>query len=118
MNAATAWYIGFTPDLVTGVWVGFDRKQTIMANAQGGRLAAPAWTMMMKEVYERRRAPGAWPMPAGLTSVEVDGSTGYLPTGACPKDLIRAEFFYPGTEPTERCPVHGGGRSAPPGGEH
>lgn len=112
------WYIGFTPDLVTGVWVGFDKKQTIMPNAQGGRLAAPAWTTMMREVYERRRAPGPWPMPEGILSVDVDGGTGYLPTAACPRDQIRAEFYFPGTEPTERCPVHGGGKPAAPGGEH
>ncbi|MFN0178698.1 MAG: penicillin-binding protein 1A [Gemmatimonadales bacterium] len=112
------WYIGFTPDLVTGVWVGFDKKQTIMANAQGGRLAAPAWTIMMREVYERRRPPGPWPMPSGIIAVDVDGSTGYLPTAACPRDQIRSEFFVPGTEPTERCPIHGGGRSASPDQGH
>ncbi len=100
------WFIGFTPDLVAGVWVGFDKKQAIMPNAQGGRLAAPAWTAMMKEVYERRKAPAAWPMPEGLISLEVDGSTGYLATGACPREFVRTEFFFPGTEPTERCPIH------------
>ena len=109
------WFIGFTPDLVTGVWVGFDKKQVIMPNAQGGRLAAPAWTLMMKEVYERRRIPAAWPIPDGVTSVEVDRTTGYLPAPACPREFIRPEFFYPGTEPTERCPVHRGGRVAAPG---
>ena len=45
------WFIGFTQDLVTGVWMGFDKKTRIKGDAQGGRLAAPAWTMMMKEVY-------------------------------------------------------------------
>jgi penicillin-binding protein 1A len=100
------WFIGFTPDLVAGVWVGFDKKQVIMPNAQGGRLAAPAWTAMMKEVYERRKVPAGWAIPEGISSLEVDASTGYLPTGACPRELVRAEFFFPGTEPTERCPIH------------
>ena len=100
------WFIGFTPDLVTGVWMGFDRKQVIMPNAQGGRLAAPAWAAMMKDVYERRKVPVGWPMPSGLISLDVDRSTGYLPNAACPKDKVGPEFFFPGTEPTERCPIH------------
>src|SRR5690606_11380032 len=50
------WYIGFTADLVAGVWLGFDRPQRIMNNAQGGRLAAPAWTAFMSDVYRRRAA--------------------------------------------------------------
>jgi penicillin-binding protein 1A len=107
------WYVGFTPDLVAGVWIGFDRKQTIMANAQGGRLAAPAWTDMMKEVYERRAAPAAWPMPPGLIALEIDGPSGYLAGPLCPREAVRVEFFYPGTEPTERCP---GPRRADPAG--
>ena len=105
------WFIGFTPDLVTGVWMGFDKKQVIMSNAQGGRLAAPAWASMMKEVYERRKPPTGWPMPDGIISTTIDRSTGFLATSACPADQVGPEFYYPGTEPTERCPVHGGGRA-------
>ena len=82
------WFVGFTPDLVAGVWMGFDRKQVIKGNAQGGRLAAPAWTAMMKEIYQRRRAPSAWGMPDGLLAYEIDQSTGYLPTPFCPKDKL------------------------------
>jgi penicillin-binding protein 1A len=100
------WFIGFTPDLVTGVWMGFDRKQVIMRDAQGGRLAAPAWGAMMKDVYERRKIPGGWPMPEGLVALEIDHSTGYLASAACPRDKVGLEFFFPGTEPTERCPSH------------
>src|SRR5688572_28432894 len=64
------WYIGFTPDLVTGLWIGFDQPRKIKSNAQGGILVAPAWTAMMKEVYERRAAPAAWPRPQTLRSEE------------------------------------------------
>ncbi len=112
------WFIGFTADLVTGVWMGFDKKTVIKSNAQGGLLAAPAWATMMREVYERRPAPPPWLMPDGLIDLEIDESTGYLATPFCPADQVRHEFFYPGTEPTERCPLHspfkGGGR----GGGH
>jgi len=105
------WFIGFTPDLVTGVWMGFDKKQVIMANAQGGRLAAPAWTAMMREVYERRRPPVGWPMPPGILALDIDRSTGYLPTSNCPAAEIGPEYFFSGTEPTERCPIHGSYRA-------
>jgi penicillin-binding protein 1A len=59
------WFIGFTRELVAGVWMGFDQPQTIRPGAQGGRLAAPAWGTFMSEVYERRASPGDWPRPAG-----------------------------------------------------
>jgi penicillin-binding protein 1A len=100
------WFIGFTPEMVTGVWIGFDQPQKIKANAQGGVLAAPAWTAMMREVYERRAAPPAWSRPAGLTALDVDKTTGYKATPFCPKDVHYIESFIPGTEPTAFCPVH------------
>jgi len=100
------WFIGFTPDLVTGVWMGFDKKTVIKSNAQGALLAAPAWTTMMREVYERRTTPGPWAMPPGIVSVEIDASTNALATPFCPRDKVVREMYYPGTEPTEHCPLH------------
>jgi penicillin-binding protein 1A len=100
------WFIGFTPDLVTGVWIGFDQPRKIKANAQGGILAAPAWTAMMREVYERRALPTAWPRPDGLTALDIDKTTGYKATPFCPKDVHYIESFIPGTEPTAFCPIH------------
>jgi penicillin-binding protein 1A len=115
------WFIGFTPDLVTGVWIGFDQPRKIKANAQGGVLAAPAWTAMMREVYERRAIPPAWPRPDGLTALDIDKTTGYKATPFCPKDVHYIESFIPGTEPTAFCPIHSpfgavGGVSSPLGG--
>ena len=100
------WYIGFTPDLVTGLWIGFDQPRKIKSNAQGGVLAAPAWTAMMREVYERRAIPAAWPRPSGLTALDIDKTTGYKATPFCPKDVHYIESFIPGTEPTGFCPIH------------
>jgi len=115
------WFIGFTPDLVTGVWIGFDQPQKIKSNAQGGILAAPAWTAMMKEVYDRRPIPPAWARPDGLAALDIDRSTGYKATPFCPKELHYIESFIPGTEPTQFCPVHspfnlGGNGASPMGG--
>jgi penicillin-binding protein 1A len=100
------WFIGFTPDLVTGMWIGFDQPKKIKANAQGGILVAPAWTDMMKEVYERRASPAAWPRPETLAALDIDRTTGYKATPFCPKDVHYIESFIPGTEPAAFCPVH------------
>jgi penicillin-binding protein 1A len=100
------WFVGFTPDLVGGVWMGMDKPQKIIENAQGGRLAAPAWTSMMKEIYERRPAPSGWPRPNGLTVEQVDRQTGGKFTPFCPKDSMETVSYLPGTAPSGYCPVH------------
>ncbi len=100
------WFIGFTPDLVTGIWIGFDQPRKIKSNAQGGILAAPAWTTMMREIYERRAIPTAWPRPSGLSALDIDKTTGYKATPFCPKDVHYIESFIPGTEPSGFCPIH------------
>src|SRR5688572_2403431 len=100
------WFIGFTPDMVTGLWIGFDQPRKIKANAQGGVLVGPAWSAMMREVYERRSLPTAWSRPPGLSALDVDKTTGYKATPFCPKDVHYIESFIAGTEPTAFCPVH------------
>jgi len=100
------WYIGYTPELVTGVWMGFDQPQKIAPNAQGGRLAAPAWTMMMNEVYGRRPTPGGWARPQDLVAAEIDTSSGGLATPFCPREFRYVESYAPGTAPVAYCPVH------------
>jgi len=106
------WFVGFTSELVTGVWMGFDKKTRIMGNAQGGLLAAPAWAAMMRETYERRPPPSAWYMPGGILSAEIDKATGQLATPYCPRDLVGHEYYLPGTEPHERCTIHSPVRGA------
>ena len=104
-----AWFIGYTPQIVTGVWVGYDLIQPILPhNAGGGKIAAPAWTALMKDVYDRRPAPADWPRPDSLITREVDRSNGFLATPFCPDSLHHWDWYYPGTEPTKLCPVHSG----------
>jgi len=102
-----AWFIGYTPELVAGVWIGYDLQQRILEhNAGGGRITAPAWTAFMRDVYDRRPAPADWPRPDSLVTREVDGTNGYLATPYCPIEVRHWDWFYPGTEPTQSCPIH------------
>jgi len=100
------WFIGYTSDLVAGLWMGFDKPSKIINNAQGGRLAAPAWSAFMNEVYRRRPAPQDWAEPPGIISRTIDGSTNMLATPYCPANVVYAEFYIPGTEPLQECNVH------------
>jgi len=72
------WFIGFTTDLVAGVWMGFDQPQRIKDNAQGGQLAAPAWTSFMREVYARKPPPRDWPRFA-RPAADADSTTASPP---------------------------------------
>ena len=77
------WFIGFTKDLVAGVWMGMDQPQTIRPGAQGGRFAAPAWATFMREVYDRRPSPGDWTIPSGAQRL-LDAQQGIVPAPAPP----------------------------------
>jgi len=102
-----AWFIGYTPELVAGVWIGYDLEQRILEhNAGGGRITAPAWTAFMRDVYDRRPAPADWTRPDSLVTREVDQTNGYLASPYCPLEVRHWDWFYPGTEPTQVCPVH------------
>lgn len=119
-DGTDVWFVGYTADLVAGVWMGFDKPQSIMKNAQGGRLAAPAWTSFMREVYERKPSPPDWPRPTGITVRVIDGATGLLHGPDCSKDRAHTEYFIPGTEPTRTCgatspPPPAGAVQGPPG---
>lgn len=107
-DGTDVWFIGYTSDLVAGVWMGFDRPQKIKSNAQGGVLAAPAWTAFMNEVYKRKPAPRDWPMPPGIMTQTIDVTTNMLASAFCPSTVVGREFFIPGTDPILQCDVHTG----------
>ena len=99
---ADVWFVGFTADLVAGVWIGFDAPKRIMDDAQGGRLAAPAWTAFMLDAYKRKPSPPDWPRPPTLVSLEIDEPSGQR-RGFCPADRAVIEWFIRGTEPADIC---------------
>ena len=93
------WFVGATPDVVGGVWLGFDRPRTITPGAAGGTLAAPIWGEMVGDWYRGGHDPGAWTPPAGLVAAELDRATGELATADTPDERRYVEYFVPGTEP-------------------
>lgn len=101
-DGADVWYVGFTADLLAGVWMGFDQPKKIMSDAQGGRLAAPAFTNFMMDVYRRKPQPPDWPRPSAVIVRAIDPHTGLLATTACAVDAY-TEYFIPGTEPVRTC---------------
>jgi penicillin-binding protein 1A len=107
-NARDVWFAGITPDLAGVVWVGFDQPRQILPNAFGGNLAAPVWARTMQAAYANRPAPTAWTPPGSLIEVAIDRETGELAGAACPAEDVRVEYFVPGTEPLEECPLHRG----------
>jgi 1A family penicillin-binding protein len=98
-----AWFVGFTPHLVTGVWVGFDKPRTIIANGFAGELAVPMWARFMKQATANDK-PDTFKSPGGLTAMSVCRLSGQLPTPAC--DRVITEYFARGTGPTEVCREH------------
>jgi penicillin-binding protein 1A len=95
------WFVGMTPEIVAGVWLGFDRKKTIMSGAVGGALAAPIWGDMIGKYYGGRSSAGWGPPPDGLSYAELDRDTGGLATPMTPPEKRYTEYFIPGTEPAE-----------------
>ena len=92
------WFVGMTPELVTGVWLGFDKPAMIAPGAAGGTLAAPIAGAIIAAAYGNR-ASGMWTPPPGLVSVELDRTTGRPSDGNTPQDRRYIEWFLVGTEP-------------------
>ncbi|MFW6193485.1 MAG: penicillin-binding protein 1A, partial [Gemmatimonadota bacterium] len=105
-DATDAWFVGFTPEIVTTTWVGLDNPAHLHRNAQGGRDAAPVNAEVLKAFYRARAAPEPWARPEGIAEQRVDRTTGLRATEWCPADSVYTEYFIAGTEPRS-CDVHG-----------
>jgi penicillin-binding protein 1A len=101
------WFIGFTPAVVAGVWIGYDEPRPIADQATGGRLAAPVFRRLMTRLYAGRGAPQWWSPPPGVASWPVDPASGLVLSEGCgPADGAPAprELFLTGHEPMSTCP--------------
>ncbi|MUG48153.1 transglycosylase domain-containing protein [Paenibacillus woosongensis] len=101
-TSTDAWLVGFTPELSTAVWVGYDKGK--MLGTAESRKAAPIFAKYTEKALEKV-PPKIFPIPDGVVSVYLDPATGKLATEDCPSKKL--EVFIEGTEPTETCDVHG-----------
>ena len=96
-----AWFVGFTPELLTVVWVGFDDNQPV--GLTGSQAALPIWTEFMRQgLAAHPNVP--FEVPEGISFAVIDRDTGLLAQPGCPR--IYREVFLTGTEPVEYCPLH------------
>jgi penicillin-binding protein 1A len=114
-----AWFVGFTPHLVAGVWVGYDQPRTIIDNGYAGELAVPLWGRFMIAAT-RGDSPDWFRAPGNVTSATVCRLSGKLATPSCldvetvdakgnrsRRSQSYVEHFVSGGEPTEYCDLHG-----------
>jgi len=106
-----AWFVGYTPTLVTGVWVGFDHKQKIGPGMTGAAAALPIWVDVISAAT-KGKAPQQFPMPNGVVSALICSQTGLLANPACPEKEV--ELFKEGMQPTSYCNVHTGDAAPSP----
>ena len=98
-NYVDAWFVGFTPNLVAGVWVGYDRATASLGDREtGSRAALPVWTAFMSRALEGKPVE-EFTVPEDIVQVQIDDESGLLaPEGSA--DGI-PEYFLRGTEPTK-----------------
>ncbi len=100
-DSRDAWFIGFTPDLVVGVFVGYDQPKSLGGEEQGATAALPIFIEVMQKALADK-PPTPFRVPPGIRLVRVDADTGLLP-GPDTRSVV-LEAFMPGTEPTEVSP--------------
>ncbi len=101
-NYSDAWFIGFTPKYICGVWVGNDNNDRIFRGATGGHVSAPIWGDLIAKIDSTPHTE--FTKPSGLVKCKVCSQTGLLAKEFCPKPLDVT--FIRGTEPTDSCDLH------------
>ncbi|MCC7124260.1 MAG: PBP1A family penicillin-binding protein [Acidobacteria bacterium] len=116
-----AWFVGFTPSLVSGVWVGYDTPKPILpGSAYAADVAVPLWAGFMKAATAGDK-PEWFSPPPDVTTMTICRLSGKRPAAGCEhaqvtlsdgstteKSMLRTEYFVRGTEPQETCPLHVG----------
>jgi penicillin-binding protein 1A len=113
-----AWFVGYTPHLVTGVWVGFDQPQTIVANGFAADLAVPIWAAFMK-LATKGDPPEWFTRPDSVVGVSVCRLSGQLPNAGCgdvesevsngrteKRSMVYTDYFVKGRQPSMLCALH------------
>jgi penicillin-binding protein 1A len=103
-----AWFAGFTPQIVSSVWVGFDDERTVLGEDQtGAKTALPIWAPFMKMAHDTLELPLAdFAMPEGVVRLKICSENKKIATTSCP-DVVE-EVFIENLAPTEYCELHKG----------
>lgn len=106
-DGTDVWFVGYTPEVVASVWVGFDQPKEIVRDASGGRIAAPVWGRVMRKIYSTRKRPEAWDAPESVVRRTIDPASGMLIAEGCrPKrGSPRKELFLSYAQPAVTCPA-------------
>jgi penicillin-binding protein 1A len=99
-----AWFIGYTPDIVGALWMGFDQPKE-MKEVFGATYCAPIWRQAVS-AWLKDKPVRDWKEPSGLVRIVVCGKSGLLPGASCPSSLAREELFIQGRQPMAVCDVH------------
>ncbi len=99
-NFTDTWFIGYTPLITAGVWIGFDEPRRLGKNETGGHTALPAWKSFI-ESYMSNKPEVHFQPPSNVVIIPVDLDTGLRATPECPRTVLQA--YLPGTEPVEYC---------------
>jgi penicillin-binding protein 2D len=100
-----AWFIGYTPQVITGIWVGYDKPKPGGKGFTGGAVCAPIWERFMRPALAARPLVD-FPKPDTVVSLSIDPETGLPANQDCPQKVD--EFYIAGTQPAGNCPKHGG----------
>lgn len=103
-EARDAWFVGYTPSVVAGVWVGFDDRRSLGRRESGARAALPIWIDVIRAA-EGDRPPADFPVPSGVVTARIDPATGLLAYEGMEGAVD--EVFLEGTQPTETAPPPG-----------
>ena len=102
-NFSDNWFIGFTPQITTGCWLGFDEKISLGRNQDGAKNGVPVWTEYMIAAHDSLPIMD-FVEPEGIVHLDVCIESGEIATDRCVK--VRNEVYIEGTEPTEKCHLH------------
>ncbi|CAB5120313.1 Multimodular transpeptidase-transglycosylase (EC (EC [Olavius algarvensis associated proteobacterium Delta 3] len=97
-NLFDAWFVGYTPQYITGTWVGFDDERSLGKGETGSRAASPIWLGFMKRIHEGLPIE-VFPVPEGIVFSKIDAETGLLPIAESTETIF--ECFKEGTAPTK-----------------
>jgi len=100
-NLYDAWFIGYTPKYVVGVWVGFDQKGSLGKGETGSQAAVPIWMDFMRKIM-KDKPTRVFPVPKGVVFKNIDADTGLLAIPESKSTIF--ECFKEGTEPAEYSP--------------